>query len=149
MAIETQKTLSLLRSRGNLAEVTEQWKQGRARGDTGAKSFGRRVDLFGFCDVIELDVHRGVGGKLPRLTFYQVTSRANMSARKKKIGDNVDIKQAVIDIMRCGGETIVIGWDRIQVPTKKPGVTKTRWRYLAQRAAMNTEQGIYWEEVTL
>jgi len=145
MAIETQKTLSLLRSRGNLAEVTEQWKQGRARGDTGAKSFGRRVDLFGFCDVIELDT----AAVLPRIRFFQITSRTNMSARKKKIGDNIDIKRAVLDIMRCGGEAIVIGWDRIQVPTKKPGVTKTRWRYLAQRAASNTDQGIYWEEVTL
>jgi hypothetical protein len=148
MAIETQKTLSMLRSRGNLAEVTEQWKQGRARGDTGAKSFGRRVDMFGFCDVIELDT-RQEAWPIYRIKFYQVTSRANMAARRKKIGDNVDIKRAVLDIMKCGGETIVIGWDRIQVPTKKPGVTKTRWRYLAQRAAMNTDQGIYWEEVTL
>lgn len=148
MAIETQKTLSLLRSRGNLAEVTEQWKQGRARGDTGVKSFGRRVDLLGFCDVIELDTRKGEW-PLNRIKFYQVTSRSNMAARKKKIGDNIDIKRAVLDIMKCGGETIVIGWDRIQVPTKKPGVTKTRWRYLAQRAAMNTDQGIYWEDVTL
>jgi hypothetical protein len=145
MAIETQKTLSLLRSRGNLAEVTEQWKQGRARGDTGATSFGRRVDLFGFGDVIELDT----ASVIPRIRFFQITSRTNMSARKKKIGDNIDIKRAVIDIMRCGGETIVIGWDRIQVPTKKPGITKTRWRYLAQRAASNTDQGIYWEDVAL
>jgi hypothetical protein len=144
MAIETQKTLSLLRSRGNLAEVTEKWVKGFAKGQSKG-SPGHRKDLFGFCDVLELDT----SGLIPRVRFYQVTSRDNLGKRRKKITDTVNIKRAVIDIMKCGGETIVIGWDRIQVPTKNPGVTKTRWRYLAQRADMNTDQGIYWEEVTL
>lgn len=87
----TQLSLKRLRKRGWMAQVVEHWNP-----------WARvRVDLFGCIDIVALDPKR------PGLLGIQTTSRANMSARIKKI--------MAIDAAKTWSEVAdlhVEGWDK-------------------------------------
>lgn len=68
MPSPTQRSLDLMRKRGFTVQVVEKWIP-QAR---------RRVDLFGFGDVIAMHPESGT-------VLVQTTSASNMAARVKKI----------------------------------------------------------------
>jgi hypothetical protein len=84
----TQYTLADMRKRGYEAFVTEHWS-----------SFARRrIDLFGFCDVLCLGDDEVVA--------VQTTSWTNVSARIRKIADH----ENVAAVRKAGIRIIVQGW---------------------------------------
>jgi len=81
----TQRTLELLRKEGWVAEVTEKWVPGFARGQQKESAegkpynMGHRKDLFGWVDVAAFKP--GVG----RILGIQATSGSNVAARVEKV----------------------------------------------------------------
>ncbi len=86
----TQRTLKELRSRGYLVQVVERWNP-FAR---------RRIDLFGFIDVI--GIRRG------EVLGVQATSASNVSARVKKIAEHENVGA----VREAGIRIAVWGWDK-------------------------------------
>lgn len=71
MTSPTQRAIADLRKDGSLVHIAERW-------NAYAKI---RQDAFGFADLIAVDLDG-------RVTFIQVTTDANLSARRKKVGSN-------------------------------------------------------------
>jgi hypothetical protein len=84
----TQRTLKLLRSEGFIAHISEYW-------NPFAK---RRIDLFGFIDIVALKENRIVG--------VQCTTAENRAARRTKI---LGLETA-IEWRKAGGEIALITW---------------------------------------
>jgi hypothetical protein len=114
---ETRRSLAELRSRWPLSAVekVEYWN-----------SFAKkRHDLFGFGDIL-------VGGPDAGFVIVQVTTRKQMSARRRKIlgklqvGDRNPQSSAdyrvscLLSWLRAGGRVLVQGWDQ-------PEGRGTRW----------------------
>jgi hypothetical protein len=90
----TSRTLKLLKGEGKIAEVSERWN-----------SFTKqRKDLFGFIDIICLDI------SAKQTWGIQCTSTGNMSARIKKIC--TECKEQAIAWLQAGNYIEVIGWSK-------------------------------------
>lgn len=78
----------------------------------------RRNDLFGFCDLVALDLERSARAYSTPMVFLQVTSWANVSARKKKILNELTGKgqyavpiRDIAHALLCQGNRVIIeGW---------------------------------------
>lgn len=84
----TQRTLAYLRAEGYTVAITEHWNQWARR----------RVDLWGFVDVLALRENETLA--------VQCTSDSNVSARVKKIADHENIGP----VRKAGWKVIVMGW---------------------------------------
>lgn len=84
----TQRTLAYLRAEGYTVAITEHWNQWARR----------RVDLWGFVDVLALRENETLA--------VQCTSDSNVSARVKKIADHENIAP----VRKAGWKVIVMGW---------------------------------------
>lgn len=85
----TQRTLTEMRSRGYVCEVTEKWNP-----------FAKvRQDLFGFIDVLCLGNGEIVG--------VQATSSDNVAARVRKIAEHDNVAA----VRRASMRILVHGWD--------------------------------------
>lgn len=89
----TQKTLKLLRDQGYLTCVTEYWMAHAQR----------RKDLYGFIDIVCLDLNLKVKGILG----VQTTSKSGLSARIKKAKG----KDAFWIWLATGNRVEFHGWD--------------------------------------
>lgn len=87
----TQRTLAECVRRGWRACVVEKW----------IAQAGRRIDAFGFGDILAIDQRTGS-------MLIQATSTDNMSARVAKIRG--ECKQAATDWLRAGNRIEVWGW---------------------------------------
>jgi hypothetical protein len=101
MSTPTQRSLKLLRREGYTVAIAERWNP-FAR---------RRVDLFGFIDLIAVHDEQGIVG-------VQTTSAHNLTARISKIRSE---PQATA-WLRAGGRIEVHGWRR-----SKPGSRRREW----------------------
>ncbi len=84
----TQRTLAYLRAEGYTVAITEHWNQWARR----------RVDLWGFVDVLALRENETLA--------VQCTSDSNVSARVKKIADHENIGP----VRKAGWKVVVMGW---------------------------------------
>ena len=90
MSSPTQRSLKYLRDLGMIAQVVERWNP-----------FAKiRQDLFGWVDIVAMDVPRG------RVVFVQTTTKHNMKDRIKKVHSLPTFKQA----KKCGVVIYVHGW---------------------------------------
>ena len=86
----TQLSLKKLKEDGYLVAITEHWNP-----------FARiRQDLFGFIDLLAI--------KDGQVLAIQTTSKSNMNARVKKIGDSEHIGK----IRKCNWQIEVWGWSK-------------------------------------
>lgn len=101
MPTPTSRTLKLLRDEGKIVNITEHWN-----------SFTRqRKDLFGFIDIIALDVSE------KKTWGIQCTSTGNMSARVKKIC--TECRDYALAWLEVGNNIEVIGWSKKAVKGKR------------------------------
>ena len=121
---ETSRSLAELRKRWPAAAVekVEYWNYFAPRKGGGK---GKRHDLFGFGDVL-------VAGPRPGFIIVQVTTKQQMSARRKKIlgkpqaGDGNPQKHAEYRLaclthwLNAGGRVLIQGWDQ-------PNGPRTAW----------------------
>jgi hypothetical protein len=77
-----------------LAAVVERW-------NAHAKPFGRRVDLFGFIDIVALDGTPGVLG-------VQTTTQTNVSHRVEKL--RTECADAMRAWLSAGNRLVIHGW---------------------------------------
>lgn len=78
----TSRTLDYVRSEGKVGAVAEKWVplgSGPKCEKCGKPEGGRRIDLFGFVDVVVLDPIEGA------VTFVQATTWRNVPARVRKL----------------------------------------------------------------
>lgn len=94
----TARTLKILKQLGTPAGVVERWIP-QAR---------KRIDLFGFCDIVALFVDPNYLG-LCRITAIQVTSGSNHAARRTKL---LAIPEARTWI-QCGGSIQIRSWSKV------------------------------------
>ena len=90
----TKRTLALLRKGGGIAQKVEFWNA-HAR---------RRIDVFGFGDVISAGGDRGVA-------LWQATTRSNVMDRVSKIRE--ECADAASVWLESGGRIFVIGWAKL------------------------------------
>lgn len=107
MSSPTSLTLEACRARGWRADVAERWVP---------KTRTRR-DLFGFIDVVALDLDAG------QIVGIQATDGSNHAKRLKKI--TTDRRDEAIDWLKAGGRIEVWSWRRVKV---KRGGKAIRWR---------------------
>ena len=88
----TQRSLKHLREKGYHCEVVEHW------------AFGRRHDLWGFCDILAI--------RDDEVLAVQVTSRGNVSARVRKI--TVECEETLGLVRKAGIRVIVQGWGKLK-----------------------------------
>ena len=94
----TARTLNYLRSQGVMCQRADHYN-----------TFARKsFDLFGFIDVVALDVER------KQIIGIQVTSGASVSTRIRKIKEEEDILEAALNWLRCGGAVQVWGWRKVK-----------------------------------
>lgn len=101
----TRRSLALMRERGYECDITEHWNP-FAR---------RRVDLFGFIDILCL----GPDGEL---VGVQCTSLSNVSARIKKIADSPLIGR----LRKTNLRVLVQGWKARKVKGSRKHEVKFR-----------------------
>ena len=89
----TQRSLAYLRKRGALAQVVERY-------NAYAK---RRIDLFGFIDIVALDDKPGVLG-------VQTTSAGNVSHRVAKVHDAC--AESMRRWLQAGNRLVIHGWGK-------------------------------------
>lgn len=87
----TERSLAHLRKQGMRVQVVERWIP-QAR---------RRVDLFGFIDIVALDGLIGVLG-------IQTTTTGNMPHRMEKLRTEANV--AMRDWLRGGNRLVIHGW---------------------------------------
>lgn len=97
------RTLEELRKRGMLAQVVERWNA-HAR---------RRLDLFGFIDVVALDGQPGVLG-------VQTTTADHVSHRLEKL--RTEVAGAMLRWIEAGNRLVIHGWAK-----RGPRDTRKRW----------------------
>ena len=93
----TQRSLKWLRQRGFTAAITERW----------CGFSKRRIDLFGFIDIVALCP---IG-----VVAVQTTSGANVAARISKIRE-LDAAKRWLDV---GGHIVVHGWRKVGARGKR------------------------------
>jgi hypothetical protein len=116
----TQRSLKHLRDQGYFVAVVEKWNP-HAR---------IRQDLFNVFDLLALPTKES--GNAAHLLAVQVTSRANMASRIKKIMSQPEAEAWCI----CGGLIEVHGWDKY----------KNRWRIKAVEMSLVSDGGWMTEE---
>lgn len=89
----TSRSLEECKRRGWRACVVERWMP----------QAGRRIDLFGFIDIVALDGEPGLIG-------IQATSTGNAPARVKKIRE--ECWEAASDWLAAGNRVVVWGWSK-------------------------------------
>ena len=90
----TSRTLKLLRDEGKIAEVSEKWNC----------FTNQRKDLFGFIDIVALDMEA-------KTTWgIQCTSTSNVNARIKKIC--IECRENALAWLKAGNSIEVIGWSK-------------------------------------
>ena len=104
----TQRTLRELRSLGRVCGIVERFNQH-------AGPFGVRQDLFGFIDVISLDVERGIVG-------VQCCAGSGHAAHMRKILE--ECTQEAMEWLRCGGRIELWSWSKRKL---KRGGKAERW----------------------
>ena len=102
-ASPTARTLQRCRKEGWRAHVVEKW----------IPQTHRRIDLFGFIDVLALDGEDGCLG-------IQATSTSNVSSRLHK--SFTETREALIDWLRHGNRFEVWGW-----ATRGPAGKRKLW----------------------
>ena len=106
MASHVQRTLASLRKSGREAGVVERWIQ----------QANKRIDLFGFIDLVSLDPHSG------SIVAVQVCAASSLAAHRKKItGECGHLSRAWLE---CGGIIELWGWRKQKI---KRGGTAYRW----------------------
>lgn len=125
----TERTLQECRRLGHKRTgVVERWipssiptgkRDSRGRRTFRLKERGKRVDLFGFGDVLSLD-------RKPGSLMIQATSRGGVPARIRKLcGDpDPEVLAAVVDWLLAGNRLVIWGWYRGSKP-----VNRRLWRY--------------------
>jgi hypothetical protein len=93
MSSPTQRTLAYCRARGLLACIVEKW----------IAQVRRRVDAFGFGDLLALDGQPGA-------VLLQVTSSAHVADRVTKIRE--ECTEAARAWLAAGNRIVVIGWSK-------------------------------------
>lgn len=88
MSSLNQRTIALYEEQGYKCEVVESYNAFTKR----------KKDLFGIFDVLAVGNNETIG--------IQITSKANMSARVKKIQES----EFLPEILRSGWRVVVIGW---------------------------------------
>ena len=105
----TQRSLADLRARGMLAQVVERWVP-RAK---------KRVDLFGFIDIVALGDLSGVIG-------IQVTTTSHLADRLRKIQG--ECQAAAMRWIGSGNHILLHGWSKKGPRGKRKVWTLTeRW----------------------
>lgn len=89
----TSRTLECLRKNGWLAQVVEKW----------VPQCRRRIDLFGFIDIVAIHPDRGILG-------VQATSTSNFASRITKA--KTECKDRLSWWLRTGGRFAVCGWSK-------------------------------------
>lgn len=79
--------------------------------------YGIRQDMFGFIDIIALDPSRGIIG-------VQACGGGEIKAHERKIFDNEEVLDNVIDWLEAGGLLEFHGWRKLKV---KRGGKAMRW----------------------
>lgn len=102
------KTLDLLRKEGKIVGVTEHWNA----------FTHQRKDLFGFIDIIALDINEG------KTWGIQTTSASNMNARIKKICTECRVYTEAW--LKAGNFIEVIGWAKKGAKGKRKTWQPTR-----------------------
>lgn len=97
----TSRTLNLLRKEGKLVEVVEKWNP----------FSGQRKDLFGFIDILAIDVEN------KQTWGIQCTSRSNVNARKTKICE--ECREASLKWLQAGNFIEIIGWSKKGAKNKR------------------------------
>ena len=88
MSSLNQRTIALLRSRGSLCDIVESYNAFTKR----------KKDLFGIFDILAIGNNETIG--------VQITSKANMSARIKKIQES----EFLPELLNSSWRIVVIGW---------------------------------------
>ena len=87
----TSRSLAYLRKQGALVQVVEHWH----------RYAKRRIDLFGFIDLLALDSKPGALG-------IQTTTQTNVSHRVEKL--KTDCAEAMRWWLRSGNRLVIHGW---------------------------------------
>lgn len=115
----TQRTLAYLKGKGMTCAVTERWN-----------AFAKiRQDLFGFIDLVALDLKDG------RIIGVQTTSTAHMAERIDKI---IRLPEARVWSDYCGGAIWVIGW-------AKRGAHGERKTWTPKVVTLGCLKGVWWK----
>ena len=113
----TQRTLRLLEKQGHRAAIAEYWNA----------FAGRRVDLFGFIDVVALRPGAIVG---IQVTDGGKVGGGHLSHRKKKILG--PCREDAIAWLKGKGEIEIWAWRQV----KPRGETKPRWEPRIERITL-------------
>ena len=92
----TQRTLRYLREHGLIAAIAERFNPYAGR-------FGKRIDLFGFIDLIVLDPKEGI-------VAVQSTSGNCHAAHRRKIIEEKTYE--VVEWLKCGGKIWLMSWSK-------------------------------------
>ena len=106
MSIATQKTLAALRET-TVPWVVERW--------VGPPKFGKRIDLFGFIDIVALPLEQG------KVLGVQSCGQS-FSGHDKKI--LTDCRELAVRWLMCGCRLQLWGWRKLKV---KRGGKAVRW----------------------
>ncbi len=105
----TQRTLKYLKDRGMVCGMVERFL-------AFAGPHGKRQDLFGFIDIIALDMNNC------RILAVQSCGGSQHAEHKKKVIE--DCKEAFENWIRCDGDIWLISWSKRKV---KRGGKAIRW----------------------
>lgn len=115
----TKRTMQYLRARGFMCGVTERFDQHRG-------PFGRRVDLFGFVDLLAVDSERTIA--------VQACVGSSVAARRMKIiAERTDEARAWLS--HPSREIEVWGWRKLKVPGQR------KWFPRIERITLATLDG--------
>ena len=99
----TQRTLKALRDMGRTPGIVERFNQY-------AGQHGKRIDLFGFIDIVALDPIKGIVG-------VQSCGDSHSAHKKKILGE---CRDKAIEWIKCGGTIELWSWTkRVMVRGKK------------------------------
>ena len=104
----TQRTLRELRNQGRICGIVERF-------NSFSGPHGVRQDLFGFIDIIALDISKGIVG-------IQSCGQS-FSEHIKKITE--ERNEECFEWLRCGGKVELWGWRKVKL---KKGGKAMRWK---------------------
>lgn len=115
----TARSLNRCRANGWRAQVVERW----------VPAIKRRIDLFGFGDVLAID------GK-PGALLIQATTTDNGASRIKKISEQCH--DAAVEWLQAGNRIEVWGWAKRGAAGKRKVWTRRRWRVWLEDGALES-----------